>query len=60
MCLFTGIVVIILTFITYIIETELQDKDTAYLFIFPVFGIFNFMGVILGLFEEDVPFNYGE
>ena len=59
-CLFTGIVVIILTFITYIIETELQDKDTAYLFVFPVFGIFNFMGVILGLFEEDVPFNYGE
>ena len=59
-CLFTGIVVIILTFITYIIETELQDKDTAYFYIFPVFGIFNFMGVVLGLFEKDVPFNYDE
>ena len=36
-CLFTGIIVIILTFITYWIEEMLNDKDTAYMIMFPVF-----------------------
>ena len=59
-CLFTGICVIILTIVTYFIETVMEDKDTAYLIVFPVFGVFNFIGVILGFFEEDDPFDYGE
>ena len=59
-CLFTGICVIILTFITYWIEEILNDKDTAYMIMFPVFGVFNYLGVILGFFEEDEPFDYGE
>ena len=59
-CLFTGICVIILTIVTYFIETVMEDKDTAYLIVFPVFGVFNFIGVILGFFEEDDPFDYGK
>ena len=57
-CLFTGICVIILTFVTYWVEEFLTDKDTAYLIMFPIFGGFNFLGVILGFFEVDEPFNY--
>ena len=56
----TGICVISLTIFTYIIESTLKQKDLAYLIIFPVFGLFNFLGLILGFFEEDEPFDYGE
>ena len=56
----TGICVIILTILTYIIESTLEQKDVAYLIIFPAFGVFNFMGVVLGFFENDQPFDYGE
>ena len=59
-CLTTGICTIILTSITYFIEKILGDKDTAYLIIFPVFGLFNFCGVILGFFEDEEPFDYNE
>ena len=59
-CLFTGICVIILTFVTYWVEEVLTDKDTAYKIMFPIFGGFNFMGVILGFFEDDEPFNYDD
>ena len=56
----TGICVITLTIFTYIIESTLEQKDVAYLIIFPAFGVFNFMGVVLGFFENDQPFDYGE
>ena len=56
----TGICVIILTIFTYIIESTLEQKDIAYLIIFPAFGIFNFLGVVLGFFENDEKFDYGE
>ena len=56
----TGICVISLTIFTYIIESSLKEKDLAYLIIFPVFGLCNFLGLILGFFEEDEPFDYGE
>ena len=56
----TGVCVIILTIFTYVIESTLEQKDLAYLVIFPMFGLFNFLGVILGFFEDDEPFNYGE
>jgi hypothetical protein len=56
----TGICVITLTIFTYLIESQLDDKDLAYLVIFPIFGIFNFLGVILGFFEDDEPFDYSE
>ena len=61
---FTGIVVIILTFITYNVEKTFEseedenNKDIAYWIMFVMFGAFNGMGVILGFFEEDEPFNY--
>ena len=61
---FTGIVVIILTFITYNVEKTFESeedenrKDIAYWIMFVMFGAFNGMGVILGFFEEDEPFNY--
>ena len=56
----TGICVIILTIFTFIIESSLEQKDIAYLIIFPVFGVFNFLGVVLGFFENDEPFDYNE
>ena len=56
----TGVCVIILTIFTYVIESTLEQKDLAYLVIFPIFGLFNFLGVILGFFEYDEPFNYDE
>ena len=56
----TGICVITLTIFTYIIESTLAEKDLAYLIIFPVFGIFNFFGVVLGFFEDNEPFDYDE
>ena len=56
----TGICVIILTIFTYIIESTIEQKDLAYLVIFPAFGLFNFFGVVLGFFEGDEPFDYGE
>ena len=56
----TGIIVIVLTIFTYIIESTIPQKDLAYLVIFPTFGIFNFLGVILGFFEDDEPFDFGE
>ena len=55
-----GIVVIILTALIYFIEMILDDKDMAYLIIFPVFGIINFISVILGFFLDNTPFDYGE
>ena len=55
-----GIVVIILTAMIYSIETFIEDKDFAYLVIFPVFGIINFISVILGFFLDNTPFDYGE
>lgn len=57
---FTGIVVLILTFITYWVEEECQDKDLAYWIMFPIFGAINGAGVILGFFEKDDPFDYEE
>ena len=59
-CLTTGICCIVLTFITYLIETIIEDKDKVYIIIFPALGIINFIGVILGFFEDDKPFDYGE
>ena len=56
----TGICVIILTIFTFIIESSLEQKDIAYLIIFPAFGVFNFLGVVLGFFENDEPFDYGD
>ena len=56
----TGIIVIVLTIFTYIIEVSVAQKDLAYLIIFPAFGIFNFLGVILGFFEDEEPFDFGE
>ncbi len=41
-------------------ESTLEEKDFAYLIIFPVFGIFNFIGVILSFFEDNEPFDYSE
>ena len=55
-----GICVIILTILTYFIQSKFEDKDSAYLIIFPSFGIFNFFGLILGFFEDDTPFDYGK
>jgi hypothetical protein len=57
---FTGIVVLILTFITYYVEESLANNDTGYWIMFSVFGAINGVGVILGFFEEDNPFDYGE
>ena len=59
-CLFTGIVVIILTFITYYVEEMVENKDTAYWIMFSIFGGINGIGVILGFFESDEPFDYEE
>ena len=53
----TGICLIILTVFTYIIESTFENKDFTYLIIFPLFGVFNFLDVILGFFEDDEPFN---
>ena len=56
----TGIIVILLTVFTYIIEISVPQKDLAYLIIFPAFGIFNFLGVVLGFFEDEEPFDFDE
>ena len=56
----TGICVIILTIFTYLIEISIEQKDLAYLIIFPAFGIFNFLGVVLGFFEDEEPFDFDE
>ena len=55
-----GISVILLTALFYFIEMILDDKDTAYLIIFPVFGFVNFIAVILGFFLDNEEFDYGE
>ena len=55
-----GIFVIFLTALIYFIEMIIEDKDTAYLIIFPVFGLVNFIAVILGFFLDNKPFDYGE
>ena len=60
LCLFTGILVIILTFITYWVEQILVEKDTAYWIMFCIFGGINGIGLVLGFFEKDTPFDYGE
>ena len=60
LALTTGIIVIILTIFTYMIEIAVPQKDLAYLVIFPSFGIFNFLGVVLGFFEDEEPFDFGE
>ena len=59
-CLLTGIVVIILTFITFWVEEYMGEerKDTAYWIMFTIFGAINGVGVILGFFEEDDPFDF--
>ena len=56
----SGIFVIILSAIVYFIETFVEDKDLAYTTIFPVFGVINFVGVILGYFLDNNPIDYGE
>jgi len=56
----TGICVIALTIFTYIIERTLEQKDLAYLIIFPIFGIINFLGLILGFFESEESFDFSE
>ena len=55
-----GIFVIILSAMVFFIETLVEDKDMAYSTIFPIFGIVNFIGVILGYFLDNKPFDYGE
>ena len=60
LCLFTGILVIILTFITYWVEQLLEEKDTAYWIMFCIFGGINGIGLVLGFFEDDKPFEYEE
>jgi uncharacterized membrane protein len=55
-----GIFVIFLTVMVYFIETLVEDKDTAYSIIFPVFGLVNFIGVILGYFLDNKPLDYDE
>ena len=55
-----GIFVIFLTVMVYFIETLVEDKDMAYSIIFPVFGLVNFIGVILGYFLDNKPLDYGE
>ena len=63
---FTGIVVIILTFITYYVEQKFDneenqdDSDIAYWIMFPMFGAINGAGTILGFFEKDEPFDFQE
>jgi hypothetical protein len=59
-CLFTGILVIILTFVTYWVEQVLEEKDKAYWIMFCIFGGINGIGLVLGFFEKDTPFDYGE
>jgi hypothetical protein len=61
-CLMTGIVVIILTFITFWVEEYMGEakKDVAYWIMFTIFGGINGIGVIMGFFEEDVPFKYDD
>ena len=59
-CLFTGILVIILTFVTYWVEQVLEEKDRAYWIMFCIFGGINGIGLVLGFFEKDTPFDYGE
>ena len=54
-----GICVIILTVVIYLIETMFEDKDFTYSIIFPVFGVINFISVILGFFIDNRPFDYG-
>jgi len=56
----TGICIIILTIFTYIIEISVAEKDLVYLIIYPIFGLINFIGVILGIFENNEPFDFGE
>ena len=60
LALTTGIIVIVLTIFTYMIEIAVPQKDLAYLVIFPSFGIFNFLGVVLGFFEDEEPFDFDE
>jgi hypothetical protein len=55
-----GIFVILLTVMVYFIETLVEDKDMAYSIIFPVFGLVNFIGVILGYFLDNKPLDYDE
>ena len=61
-CLMTGIVVIILTFITFWVEEYMGEskKDVAYWIMFTIFGGINGIGVIMGFFEEDVPFKFDD
>ena len=61
-CLMTGIVVIILTFITFWVEEYMGEarKDVAYWIMFTIFGGINGIGVIMGFFEEDEPFKYDD
>ena len=56
----TGILVIILTALIYFIEQLVEDKDAVYAIIFPIFGLVNFISVILGYFLDNEPFDYGE
>ena len=56
----TGICIILLTIFTYLIEISIAEKDLVYLIIYPVFGLINFIGVVLGIFENNEPFDFGE
>ena len=56
----TGICIILLTIFTYLIEISIAEKDLVYLIIYPVFGLINFIGVVLGIFEDNEPFDFGE
>ena len=56
----TGICIILLTIFTYLIEIAIAEKDLVYLIIYPVFGLINFIGVVLGIFENNEPFDFGE
>ena len=56
----TGICIILLTIFTYLIEISIAEKDLVYLIIYPVFGLINSIGVVLGIFEDNEPFDFGE
>jgi uncharacterized membrane protein len=55
-----GIIIIILTALVYFVEEIIEDKDSAYAVMFPLFGLVNFISVILGYFLDNEPFDYGE
>ncbi len=55
-----AITINLLTPITYLVQSNLEDKEIGYWILFVTFGVFNLIGLILNIFLKETPLDMKE